>query len=438
MGGAVVTRASQYATAAAGAFGSSRAAYDKNAIFEVNDEITGQGHESMVKFNRLRLEGQDIQRFYRRFVVIDKDDSGEIELGEFYEATKLTASPFANRVFMILDEDKSGSINFEEFVVSVWNFCSLDNPMLINFAFKLFDLDGGGTLSWQEVAHLVSEVYGCRTFNQLEPRVLQVLKKLDEDGNGEVSRTEFENFNLRFPMMLFPAYQMQQELRRATFSESYWEKLSTRRRGFSGRSINIFEILEAEENARIKRDEEAEKARVARWGAKGAWGSGDDGGGSGAGSAGSGAAGTAGTRATGSIKDTANKGKSFRWRISSLSFRRSQGRQTLVTSSGEKEAKKKRKKSKHRHGGGHESAAGGTHHGTTASDLVQPFNYGHHSGDRRRSSHAHHRGHHHQHHSNHSPQTRGGNRRSRDTAFFHRLNQQNTTHTSSTPGNAWN
>ena len=61
--------------------------------------------------------------------------------------------------------------------------------------------------------------------------------------DGQVCREEFGQFNRKYPALLFPAYVMQQHLRRATFGESFWARVSSRRRELTGRSTNIFEIL---------------------------------------------------------------------------------------------------------------------------------------------------------------------------------------------------
>ena len=53
--------------------------------------------------------------------------------------------------------------------------------MLVDFAFQLFDLDGGGTLSADEIGILVAEVYGVRSASALDKRVAKVLTKLDEN-----------------------------------------------------------------------------------------------------------------------------------------------------------------------------------------------------------------------------------------------------------------
>ena len=133
-------------------------------------------------------------------------------------------------------------------MVSIWNYCTFDNAKLVTFAFDLYDLDSGGALEFNEVQHLVSEVYGVNSGGALNSRVLKIMDKLDADDSGHVSLKEFVQFNRKYPAILFPAFQMQQILRRATFGERHWEIVSRKRADVSGHS-DIFDILASIEEA---------------------------------------------------------------------------------------------------------------------------------------------------------------------------------------------
>lgn len=110
-----------------------------------------------------------------------------------------------------MDIDHSGKLNFHEYIVSMWNYLSSDMDILAAFAFSLFDLDDSKTLEVLEVENMVGEVYGGDT-----NRVKNVLEKLNSVRNekGEIGRVEFCIFSRRYPLLLFPAFAMQQALRR--------------------------------------------------------------------------------------------------------------------------------------------------------------------------------------------------------------------------------
>ncbi len=50
-------------------------------------------------------------------------------------------SKFTVRAFSLFDSDGSGELDFREFVISIWNYCSIDKTGLIEFAFALYDMD---------------------------------------------------------------------------------------------------------------------------------------------------------------------------------------------------------------------------------------------------------------------------------------------------------
>ena len=74
-------------------------------------------------------------------------------------------------------------------------------------------------------------------------RVRRIVERLDTDGDGQVSFTEFQDFNKQYPALLFPAFEMQQSLRTRIKGQTYWEKMTRERFRKHGRSANVFEIL---------------------------------------------------------------------------------------------------------------------------------------------------------------------------------------------------
>lgn len=116
-----------------------------------------------------------------------------------------------------MDIDHSGKLNFNEYVISTWNYLSSDMDILAAFAFSLFDLDDSKTLEINEVENMVKEVYGGDM-----SRVNNVLSKLNAERNkhGQIGRKEFCVFSRKYPLLLFPAFSMQQALRRNIIGES--------------------------------------------------------------------------------------------------------------------------------------------------------------------------------------------------------------------------
>ena len=68
---------------------------------------------------------------------------------------------------------------------------------------------------------MVKSVYGEHFAD--DERVKRVLDCLDANGDGEVSISEWIMFNKKYPLLLFPAYQMQGILREKVIGKWWWD-----------------------------------------------------------------------------------------------------------------------------------------------------------------------------------------------------------------------
>ena len=178
------------------------------------------------------------------FIECDTDGSGEISLPEFYQYfgkdNGIEQTIFTDKVFLIFDEDGSGEIDFREFVLACWNFASYDMKALQHFAFNMFDTDSSGYMEEDEVRQLVQEVYGRKYSDNV--RVQGVLEKIDSDGDGRVSKTEFDEFCRKYPILMWPAFVVQQALRKHLGGDKWW-RTQQDQRSKAWRSSSVFEIL---------------------------------------------------------------------------------------------------------------------------------------------------------------------------------------------------
>jgi Ca2+-binding EF-hand superfamily protein len=81
-------------------------------------------------FQTLTFSERDVGRMMKIFRKIDVDLSGEIQIIELLNYLDIDRNEFTKRVFGIFDEDGSGQIDFREFVVSLWNYCTLEHSTL--------------------------------------------------------------------------------------------------------------------------------------------------------------------------------------------------------------------------------------------------------------------------------------------------------------------
>ena len=95
-------------------------------------------------------------------------------------------------MFAKVDSDNSGEIEYSEFVVATLNEKNLLSGNKLQTAFKMFDKDGGGTISTEEIREVLSVGQ-----NLSDDVVNQIIKQVDENGDGEISYDEFAQMMLK-------------------------------------------------------------------------------------------------------------------------------------------------------------------------------------------------------------------------------------------------
>lgn len=93
----------------------------------------------------------------------------------------------AKQFFAIADIDKNGCIDFTEWSVATVNKRALLNEQNLRTAFDLFDKDGSGKISAEEIAQILGRD------NKKDPGVWQrIVDEVDCNGDGHIDFTEFK------------------------------------------------------------------------------------------------------------------------------------------------------------------------------------------------------------------------------------------------------
>ncbi|CRG88806.1 Calcineurin subunit B [Talaromyces islandicus] len=141
------------------------------------------------------FDRDEVDRLRKRFMKLDKDNSGTIEREEFLSLPQVSSNPLATRMIAIFDEDGGGDVDFQEFVSGLSAFSSKGNKdEKLHFAFKVYDIDRDGYISNGELFIVLKMMVGSNLKDvQLQQIVDKTIMEADKDKDGKISFEEFKN-----------------------------------------------------------------------------------------------------------------------------------------------------------------------------------------------------------------------------------------------------
>jgi len=144
----------------------------------------------IISFFDLKEEKDEL---LKTFKALDLDHDGQLTHDELMIGySKLMGEEEAkkevDRIFKTIDVNGTGAIDFTEFLLATVNHKKLLSQERMTQVFKMFDKDGSGTISRDEVKEFFSmSQEGNESF------VMELIEEVDKNGDGEISFNEFKD-----------------------------------------------------------------------------------------------------------------------------------------------------------------------------------------------------------------------------------------------------
>eukprot|EP00484_Ammonia_sp_Unknown_P021764 CAMPEP_0197028002 /NCGR_PEP_ID=MMETSP1384-20130603/7821_1 /TAXON_ID=29189 /ORGANISM="Ammonia sp." /LENGTH=299 /DNA_ID=CAMNT_0042456939 /DNA_START=21 /DNA_END=920 /DNA_ORIENTATION=- len=166
-----------------------------NASFNSYDS---RGPKSGAEGAFARLNKQERREFMMAFRLFDKDDDGQItvpELQHVFEGLNyhFTQEQLINMLRSIDDND-DGRVDIDEFVYvmkgDAYSQTENSRPFIeeLKEAFEVFDKDGDGEITPQELAAIMKALGEDLT----EDEIFNMIQEVDQDGDGNIDFNEFK------------------------------------------------------------------------------------------------------------------------------------------------------------------------------------------------------------------------------------------------------
>merc|ERR1712227_759523 len=141
------------------------------------------------------LDKSTIEEWYEGFL---KDcPSGELSKEKFIAMySKIfpsgNAENFSQNIFRTFDTNNSGTVDFREFMLALHVTSKGSPEEKLSLAFRMYDLDGNGTIERAEMKRVVGAVYDMLgTQEDKRGKAEELFSKMDQNADGTVSQDQF-------------------------------------------------------------------------------------------------------------------------------------------------------------------------------------------------------------------------------------------------------
>lgn len=135
-----------------------------------------------------KLSQTEVKRLYKRFQKLDRTQSGTLDANQLLMVPELAMNPLHPRLLSLFE-----NVNFRQFVGNISALSAgSDAERKIDFAFRVYDVDGDGLISCEDLEQVLRMLVGVHIKDEtLREVVEKVVADADKDGDGRISREEF-------------------------------------------------------------------------------------------------------------------------------------------------------------------------------------------------------------------------------------------------------
>lgn len=145
------------------------------------------------------IDEAQISDLRQMFLSMDKDSDGTLTIQEIKEGmaqARMRIPSDIDNMLRDIDSDGSGQIDYSEFLAATMEHKQYVQEELCWAAFRVFDLDGNGKITKDELATVLSGDGGdIKTAEQLmgiqKEEIESIIAEVDTDGDGEIDFEEF-------------------------------------------------------------------------------------------------------------------------------------------------------------------------------------------------------------------------------------------------------
>jgi Ca2+-binding EF-hand superfamily protein len=229
----------------------------------------------------------DIDKLRRHFNKMDNDESGTVDVDEFFEYINENRTILSQHIFEFHGFEfgvnlKDEELDFGHFVKAITTMCMFDTNLLVRFFFNIFDVENKRYIMKTEARQLLTmfqhQAPGVCTRGQMERACLMLGIIGSGAGQGGVTFEDFLELAHSCPTVVYPILKFQHALRTKFLGVKYWEKkllnmekarklvVQARNDGIDVVSGDVTgKLMNMSEHREQKKKVEARKKKLAHW-----------------------------------------------------------------------------------------------------------------------------------------------------------------------------